>query len=134
MPSRPISFHFACTLAVFVPAPHVYSVRARPLRFEFPVSERMADVAVPCTPDRRQPAGAASPPAPKPVLVSTCMNKHFPARPDGSVHGLKDSVSTIDLDRARPLSGGFVIHKRSFAPTLPALLLSALSMERLASA
>eukprot|EP00965_Chrysotila_dentata_P090372 2982063-Pleurochrysis_carterae.AAC.1 len=61
MPSRPISFQFACTINVFVPASHVYLVRARPLRAEFPVSERMADVAVPLRPDWRPPAGAASP-------------------------------------------------------------------------
>eukprot|EP00965_Chrysotila_dentata_P210042 6185646-Pleurochrysis_carterae.AAC.2 len=61
MPSRSISFHFACTLAVLVPASHVYLVCARPLRSEFSVSERMADVAVTCAPERRPPAGAASP-------------------------------------------------------------------------
>eukprot|EP00965_Chrysotila_dentata_P183281 6052333-Pleurochrysis_carterae.AAC.5 len=62
MPSLSISFHFACKLAVFVSASHVYLVRARPPRSsEFPVSERMADVAVFCAPDRRPPAGAASP-------------------------------------------------------------------------
>eukprot|EP00965_Chrysotila_dentata_P159131 5256597-Pleurochrysis_carterae.AAC.1 len=62
MPSRAPQIHFACKLAVFVPASHVYLARARPLRFEFPVSERMADVAVPaCAPDRRLPSGASSP-------------------------------------------------------------------------
>eukprot|EP00965_Chrysotila_dentata_P206223 6183420-Pleurochrysis_carterae.AAC.1 len=61
MPSRSISFGFACTFAVFIPASHVYLVRARPLRSEVPVNpERMADVA-PCAPDRRPPSGAFSP-------------------------------------------------------------------------
>eukprot|EP00965_Chrysotila_dentata_P177240 5853554-Pleurochrysis_carterae.AAC.3 len=61
MPSRSIPFHSACTLAAFVPASHVYLVRPRPLRFQFPVNpERMADVAL-CALDWRPPSGAFSP-------------------------------------------------------------------------
>eukprot|EP00965_Chrysotila_dentata_P158248 5228015-Pleurochrysis_carterae.AAC.1 len=72
MPSRSISVDFACTRAGFVPASRVYLVRARPLCSEFRVSERMADVAVTCAPDRRPHAGAASPRACACSLASTC--------------------------------------------------------------
>eukprot|EP00965_Chrysotila_dentata_P237539 6201974-Pleurochrysis_carterae.AAC.1 len=53
MVSRAPSFQFACTLDVLVPASHVYLACARLMRSGFPVSERMADVAVPCARDRR---------------------------------------------------------------------------------
>eukprot|EP00965_Chrysotila_dentata_P220640 6191909-Pleurochrysis_carterae.AAC.3 len=72
MPSRNLSFLFVCTVAVFVPVSHVYLAHIRPLCSEFPVSERMADVAIPCAPDRRPPAGAASPRACDRSLASTC--------------------------------------------------------------
>eukprot|EP00965_Chrysotila_dentata_P255899 6212371-Pleurochrysis_carterae.AAC.5 len=39
----------------------VYLARARPVLSEFQSRERMADVAVPCTPNRRPPAGTTSP-------------------------------------------------------------------------
>eukprot|EP00965_Chrysotila_dentata_P123871 4094227-Pleurochrysis_carterae.AAC.2 len=46
-------------------------------------------------------------PVPNPVLVGACTQQ---STPGSGVHGLKDSVSATDSDRARSLSGGFVNH------------------------
>eukprot|EP00965_Chrysotila_dentata_P164703 5438040-Pleurochrysis_carterae.AAC.1 len=96
----------------FVPASHVYSALARPLRSEFPVSERMADVPVPLRPDLKPPAGARPAPAPahSPVLVfvGKCINKYF--SPTRTVVTRQESVFTIDSNRAQPWSGVFVNH------------------------
>eukprot|EP00965_Chrysotila_dentata_P257181 6212797-Pleurochrysis_carterae.AAC.1 len=65
----------------------------------------MADVAAPLRPDRRPPAGAPSPRA-----CDCSLAIHLQSTPSSGVRGLKESVPTIDSDRARPLSGGLVIH------------------------
>eukprot|EP00965_Chrysotila_dentata_P196382 6177539-Pleurochrysis_carterae.AAC.7 len=84
----------------------------------FQSRERMADVAVPRAPHRRPPAGAPSPAPVVSPLASTCWQVYQqvlspPARmstPGSGPRGLRESVLTIDSDRARPLSGGFVNH------------------------
>eukprot|EP00965_Chrysotila_dentata_P259847 6213703-Pleurochrysis_carterae.AAC.2 len=66
----------------------------------FPVDpERMA-VAAPCARDRRPPAGASSP--------APAVAQLLPSPPGSSVRCLTESISTINSDRARPLSGGSV--------------------------
>eukprot|EP00965_Chrysotila_dentata_P214468 6188198-Pleurochrysis_carterae.AAC.5 len=105
MPSRSISFHFACTLAAFLCLHRMCTRCALALNaLSFQSHERMAKVAVPRAPDRRPPAGAYSPATAIAPLASTCCT------PGSCVRGSKELVSTIDSNRARPLSGGFVNH------------------------
>eukprot|EP00965_Chrysotila_dentata_P140713 4652008-Pleurochrysis_carterae.AAC.1 len=62
MPSRTVSFHSHAHLPFLCPR-RMRTWRALALcaDSEFPVSERMPDLAVPLRPDRRRPASAARP-------------------------------------------------------------------------
>eukprot|EP00965_Chrysotila_dentata_P088704 2928761-Pleurochrysis_carterae.AAC.1 len=120
MPSRAPSFHFACTLAVFVPASNVYLARARPLCSEFPVFRAHSRRRRPLRPRPEIALRRVQPPAPRlstfqpdrTVVPSVKVPKLTTLQntPGSGVRGSKESVLTTDSDRARPLSGGFVNH------------------------
>eukprot|EP00965_Chrysotila_dentata_P081542 2692206-Pleurochrysis_carterae.AAC.3 len=81
----------------------------------------MADVTVPRAPDRRPPAGAASPCASARSRPSTC-SLNCTSTLGSGVHGLKESVLTINSDRPRPWSGG--INNRAWLLPAPMLMLA----------